>query len=218
MVIDGWLGDKLTLDFVSTMIASVTLIFLFVLGMIELQMFYYCRCKRVLRIEDKQISFRFGDRFSLRWKRIAKFQLEPAADARGLTKLSVRGLGADWPRRERQLLAMIVEQPAQVREIIRCLESKRATEKTNFEISILEKPTAPPPAKPFSYLGRALNLGGVYLLLHGILLLCVALGLGHRHPDEASKMTSTARVPGNILSGAIFPARWSCNAFFFGRA
>src|ERR1039457_342864 len=59
LVIDGWLGDKLTLDFLATMIAGVTLIFLFVLGMIELQMFYYCRCKRVLRIEDKQISFRF---------------------------------------------------------------------------------------------------------------------------------------------------------------
>jgi hypothetical protein len=193
-VIDGWLADKPMFDAGPTILAGATFAFLLIWGILELQIFFYCRCKRILQIEDDRIYFRSGDRFSLRWKQITQFQFEPVADPSGLTKLRVRGFGAEWPRKERQRWAMIVERPAQVRDIIRCLEINRTTEKTNFEISILEKPPASPPAKPFSYLGRLLNLGGVYLLLHGILLLCVALGLAQRHPDETSKTVSTARV------------------------
>lgn len=194
VVIDGWLTEKPILDLVAPMIVSVTFSFLIIWGVLELQIFYYHRCKRELRIEDDKIFFRSGDRFSLRWKLVKQFQFEPVADAPGLTKLRVRGFTADWPRRERQLCAVIIERPAQVPELIQCLETKRTAPKADFEIRILEKPAEPPPTKHFSFLGRSLNLGGVYVLLHGIPLLCVALGLGHWHRDETSQTVSTARV------------------------
>ncbi|HXI68752.1 MAG TPA: hypothetical protein VNN22_00175 [Verrucomicrobiae bacterium] len=58
----------------------------------------------------------------------------------------------------------------------------------------MEKPVTPVPAKSSTYLELSLNLGGLYLLLHGVPLLGVALGGGLRHPDETSRMAPTARV------------------------
>ena len=191
-VLAGWLADKLTLDFVVTMVVNVTVTFLFIWGLIELQVLVEHRSKRVLRIEDKQIAFRPAKNQFMRWKLITKFQFEPVANTPSLTKLRVYGLVTNWPRTERQRWVMIVEQPALVREIIQCLETKRVAAKANFEIRVLEKPVTPVPAKLSTHLEMSLYLGGVYLLLHGVPLLCVALGGGHRHPDEPSRMSPTA--------------------------
>jgi hypothetical protein len=191
-VLAGWLADKLTLDFVVTIVGSTTVSFLFIWGLIELQVFVEHRSKRVLRIEDKRIAFRPTKNQFMRWKLITKFQFEPVANTPSLTKLRVYGLVTNWPRTERQRWVMIVEQPALVREIIQCLETKRAAAKANFEIRVLEKPVTPVTAKLSTHLEMSLYLGGVYLLLHGVPLLGVALGGGPRHTDETSKMTPTA--------------------------
>lgn len=185
------MADKLTIDFVAVAIAGSVFLFLLVWGILELQVYFEHRSKRVFKIEDKRIVVKPGKHPFLRWKEISKFQFEPIADAPGLTKLSVFG---KFGKIERRRFAIVLETPLRASEIIRCLESKRAPAQAVFEIMVLEQTVPEISPQKIRYLELSLCMGGIYLMLHGLPLIGVAWRNGHPDPSQPSKMSATARV------------------------
>ena len=187
----AWMADKLTVDFIAVLIAGSVFLFLLVWGIVELQVYFEHRSKRIFEIGDKHIVVKPAKHRFLRWKEISKFQFEPIADAPGLTKLSVFG---KFGKIERRRFAMVLETPLRAGEIIRCLESKKAAAQAAFEIKILEQTAPDIPPQKIRYIELSLCMGGIYLLLHGLPLIGVAWRNGHPDPSQSSKMSATARV------------------------
>ena len=164
-----------------TLAASSVVMFVVFWVMIEAQIYFYGHSKRTLTIKDKRIVMNPVKQPSMPWKSIARFQFEPILENASLTKLSVF---VHHFRRIVRHFALVIENPAQVQEIIRELESKRHATATSFTIVVLPKPEPPRAVAMPSVLAMSLIMAGSYLLLHGLTLLGIALMPRPRTPDN----------------------------------
>lgn len=182
----AWLADKLSFDFILTLLGGCLVLFLFIFGILEIQIRTGQRSKRVMQIEDKRIIVRPAKNQFIRWKRVSKFQFEPIPEAPGLMKLKLFGLASKKPRRA--IWSMVLENPAQVQELIGSLQKRAAEVPTNYQIELLEKPMPLEHPARFSFLGSSIYLSGMFLLLHGVPMLFATLGRSHHDSDGNSKL------------------------------
>jgi hypothetical protein len=90
----------------------------------------------------------------------------------------------------RAFWSMVLENPSQMQELVRYLQTKKTETPTDYEIEILEHPALPENSAPFPFLGMALYMGGLFFLLHGVPLLLIGLGNGnHHHSEDDSQFT-----------------------------
>ena len=96
---------------------------------------------------------------------------------------------------------MVLENQSQLQDLVHYLQTKKTEAPTDYEIEILERPALPVSTAPFLFLGMALNMGGLFLLLHGMPLLLIGLGNGnHHHSEDDSQFTPNEMAkPGRFL-------------------
>jgi hypothetical protein len=181
----AWLTNKLSFDFILTLFGGCLVLFLFIFGMLEIQNRTGQRSKRVMQIEDKRIIVRPAKNQFIRWKRISKFQLEPIPEAPGLMKLKVFGLASK--KHGRAIWSMVLENPAQVQELIGFLQKRAVEIPTNYQIELLERPAPMEHPVRFSFLGSSIYLSGMFLLLHGVPMLFATMGRSPHDSDRNSK-------------------------------
>ncbi len=189
-IFQAWAANRLSFGLVLADLGGGIALLLFLFGILEVGIRLRQRSKRVLRIDDNRIVVKPARNQFLRLKQISKFQFEPIAEAPTCTKLRVFTSGSK--RQGRAFWSMVLESPTQMRELIGCLQMKEVAASARYEIEIVEKPLQPESPVPISYLGISLYLGGMFLLLHGVPLLFVALSRGHSGHD--SDMTEDQRA------------------------
>jgi hypothetical protein len=172
---------QLTWESGLVMAAGSVFMFAFFWGIIEAQLWFYGRSKRTMTIQDKRILMNSTKPLSFRWQYIARFQFEPIPENPPLTKLSVF---VHHFRRIVRQFALVIENPAQVPEIIRQLESKRQATSADFKIVVLPKPAPTRADATPSVSAMSLTMAGSYLLLHGLPLLGIALTPRPHIPDN----------------------------------
>ena len=144
-VLGAWFADRLSWDVIAPVAGSLPVFFVMFWGMIELQVWFYARSKRILRVGDKRIVVSPAKQQYIRLKSVTKFQFEPIAENPALTKLSVFVYFSKRIPAVRRF-SMIVADPAQVQELVQTLEVRRQATGADFKIIVLDKPD-PPPAK-----------------------------------------------------------------------
>src|ERR1700690_624461 len=160
----AWLADKLSFDFILTLFGGCLFLFLFIFGMLEIQIRIGQRSKRVIQIEDKRIIVKPAKNQFIQWKQILKFQFEPISGASNFMKLKLHGF-ASKKRPSRAIWSMVLEQPTQVQELVECLQKQQMEEPTSYQIEVLEEPLPPENSRAFPLLGMSLYFGGIFLLL-----------------------------------------------------
>jgi len=183
----AWLADKFSFVFFLTFFGESLLLLLFFFGMMEVQNRIGQRSKRVIQINDDKIIVRPAKNQFIRWKNISKFQLEPIPEAPGLMILKLFGLASKRP--SRTIWSMVLENPAQVQELIGCLQKRKAEVPTDYQIEVLEKPVPLEHPARFSFLGSLIYWGGALLLLHGVPMLFAMLDRSHHDSDGNSKLS-----------------------------
>ena len=163
------------------MAAGSIFMFAFFWGMIEAQIYFYGHSKRTITIKDKCIVMNPVKQPNFRWKAIARFQFEPILGNPPLTKLTIF---VHRVNRIAKHFALVIENPVQVQEVIRALESKRKATATDFKIVALSKPEPPPAVARPSVFAMSLTMAGAYLLLHGLPLLGIALMPRNHSPNN----------------------------------
>jgi hypothetical protein len=161
--------------------ASSVVMFAFFWAVIEAQIYFYGHSKRTLTIRDRRIVMNPVKQPSMPWKSIARFQFEPIPENASLMKLSVF---VHHFRRIVRHFTLVIENPAQIQEIIQELESKRHATATDFKIVMLQKPEPPHAVSTPSVSAMSLTMAGAYLLLHGLPLLGIALMPRNHSPDN----------------------------------
>src|SRR5271166_6253795 len=82
----AWLTDRLTLDFILTMIGSLFFLILFIFEIIEVKIRIRQRSKGVIQFKADKIVVRPASNQIVRWKSVEKFEFEPIPEAPRLTK------------------------------------------------------------------------------------------------------------------------------------
>jgi hypothetical protein len=185
----AWLSDRLTLDFIVMLLTMCLFFPLFVLGMAEIQVRIQHRSKRVIKLEDNKIIVKPAKNQVVRWKNVQSFQFEPLLRTSGLTMLTLHLHGrkkGSLPKRA--FWAMVLEK-SRADELTRYLQTKKIEVPSNYEIELLDRPSAPPITAPFPLLGMSLYMGGVFLLLHGIPLFAAGFDQNHHDSGENSKFS-----------------------------
>ena len=180
------------------MAAGSVFMFAFFWGIIEAQIYFYGHSKRTITIKDKCIVMNPVKQPSFRWKAIARFQFEPIPENPKLTKLSIF---VHHFNRIVKHFTLVIENPAQVQEVIRVLELKRHATATDFKIVALSKPEPPSAVARPSVFAMSLTMAGAYLLLHGLPLLGIALMPHNPSPNNYADLhPGIATVLGQFLA------------------
>lgn len=186
----AWLADRLDFHFILILLAVCLFFPVFILGLAESQVRIRQRSKRVVQFKENKIIVKPAKSGLVLWKRVAKFQFEPIPETPGLTKLKVFLRGR--PNKQPSgwvFWAMVLENPSQVQELVRYLQSRKTETPAGYEIEILWHPVLPENSARFPFLGTSLYMGGFYLLLHGVPALIVLLNRNHHDSDGGSKFT-----------------------------
>jgi hypothetical protein len=191
----AWLGNRWDLQGL-TIILSVWLgMILFVLGMAEIQTRIRQRSKRVIEFKNDKLFLKPAKNGVVLWKRVSKFQLEPLPETPPLMILKLFLHGRPNKRTSgRAFWGMVLENPSQVQELVRFLQTRRTDAPSNFETEILERPVPPETHVAFPFLGLSLGLGGYFLLMHGAPMLLGLLNHNHHDSDGGSRFTSEQRA------------------------
>jgi hypothetical protein len=190
-------------DKIMAMAVGPVVMFPFFWGLFEVQMYFHGHSRRTLTIKDKRIVMNPVKQPSLSWKSIARFQFEPIPENPSLTKLSV--FRTHFKRIVRHF-ALVVEKPAQVSPIIRELEKRRHANAAEFQIIVLQKPGPVPAIALPPVLAMSLTMAGVYLLLHGMALLVIALMPSPHSPGHVSEVRPGLVALLNQLFAEYFPS------------
>ncbi len=182
-LIRAWFTNRLSWSFIPQLVVGLFFLFALMWGIIELQLWFYARSKRILQVQEKRIMVKPAKHQYIRWKALAKIQFDPIAENSSLTKCSVF---IYFSKRvpEARRFKIVIESPAQVRELIQALEAKRQATGTDFKIVVLENPEPPPAVVPLTAFAFSLFLAGFYLLLHGLPLLGIALMPRSHEPNN----------------------------------
>lgn len=168
---------------------------LFVAGMMEIQIRARHRSKRVIQIEEKGITVKPAKNSFVRWKQILKFQLVPIPGVQGTTAL-ILYLRARPGRKQpqRAFWAMVLENPLQMQDLVRYLQTKKSETPTSYEIEILERaePAEQQNPAPHLLLGMMLMMAGYFLLMHGGPMLVAILDGGHQDSGDGRKLSPEA--------------------------
>ena len=190
----AWLASKLALDGLAILLGAWLVMILFTFGMAEIQTRIQQRSKRIIQFKDNKIIVKPAKSGLVLWKRVAKFQFEPIPEMQGMTKLKLFLHGRPNEKMAgRTFWAMVLENPSQVQELVRYLQTKRTESPIGYEIEILERP-ALEPSVPFPFIGMSLYMGGMFLLLHGGPMLLGLLNHDHHDSDGDSKFTPEERA------------------------
>ncbi len=185
----AWLRDKLNLEFIADLMGGLFIFTAAMWPLIEIQVRWRHRSKRILRIKDKRIVVSPAKNGIVPWKNIARFQFEPIPELPDSQKLTI--YLRDLKKRkqsERPFWMMVLEQSSQATDLASCFEVKRNEAGLDFEIVLLKEPAKPIQSKPFPIAGMSFMMAGMYFLLHGIPLLGVALEKHHGHSDDNGKL------------------------------
>jgi hypothetical protein len=147
------------------------------------------RSKRILKVETRRIVVSPAKNGSVLWKKICRFHFEPITQFPDGCRLLIflRGFRGE-KQVERPFWMMVLERSSQAHELASCLEAKRGETKSNFDIVTLSKPSPVAPITTFPPFGLSLYMGGIYLLLHGVPLLFVAIEKDHPHSATGPRM------------------------------
>jgi hypothetical protein len=198
-VLNAWLTNRPTADLISSLTGGLLGGFVALWGVFELALWFEGRSKRILQVQEKRLMVRPTKHQYIRWKALAKIQFEPIAENPTLTKCSVF---VYFSKRvpEARRFRIVIESPAQVRELIQTLEAKRQATGTNFKIVALENPEPPPAVVPLTIFAFSLFLAGFYLLLHGLPLLGIALTPRNHEPNNHPEFDPEVAKLGRFLA------------------
>lgn len=204
-VVRAWFANRLSWDFLSSLVGGLFGGFTVLWGIIEFQIWFEGRSKRILRVKDKHLIVSPAKHQYIRFKSVAQFQFEPVAEKPSLTKLSIfEHSSKRVPLRRR--FVMIIESPAQVRELVQTLEVKRQTVGKDFKIVTLNQPQPPPAGAKFPLAASmSITFTGFYLILHGLPLIGIAL-LPREH-DSSSNLVIDPEQAAKV--GQFFAAHFS---------
>jgi hypothetical protein len=180
---------KPTVSYAPIFAACAFLLF-FLLGMCEIEARMRHRSKRVIQLKERAIIVRPACHQFIRWKDVARFQLEPVPEMPGITKLKLYLARKKPPAAISQpVWSMALEQP-QKQELLRLLQARKAEGPVGYQVECLEQPKLETKPKPFPAFGLWVNMTGGYLLLHGVVLLPVALKKNPQSADRGSMFNS----------------------------
>ena len=194
-VIGAWFSGRLSWDYVMSVTVSVPVFLAMFWGLIELQVWFHHRSKRILRVEEKRLVVSSAKRQFIRWKSVVKIQAEPAAENPALTKISVFTYFSKRMPEARNFV-IVVEDAVKVRELLQLLDVKRQASGVDFKIVVLNQPAPPRVAVSLSAFPLTVFFAGFYCLMHGLPLLGIALlphkpdwqNIFDRNPEQVAKL------------------------------
>jgi hypothetical protein len=187
----AWLSNDWHWDRLLIVLSTWLAMMFFILAISEFQARIGQRSKRVIEFKDDKIRVKPAKSEFIQWKKIAKFQFEPIPDTSDLKKLKLFLHGRPNQKRlaGRVFWAMVLENPSQVQEVLRCLQITKMEARADYEIETSEHPLLQESSARFPFLGMSLYMGGLFVLLHGGSLLLAVLNQGRHDSDADSKFT-----------------------------
>jgi hypothetical protein len=183
----AWLTNKPLLECLAVSTGPLLTIFLLFIILGEFFVRSGHRSRRVIQFQADKIILGSGKFPCVAWKDVSKIQLEPIAESPSLTKLILTHFGPQKKRRQRSYM-LVIENPAEVQELIACLRKQKTEAPSNYEIAVLDAPS-PPPQVPDLFWSMSLFFAGLFLLYHGAPILLKLLGREHHEPNDDSRFT-----------------------------
>ena len=179
-----WLNDRSLLTNLHLLLGVAALPVASVFVALEGSLRSARKCKRILKLEPKRVAISPAKYKRISWHNIKSWQIEPLADAAGLSKLTVEYSLGKRGTNLRQW-AMVLKKPEQERVLISALESLRQSGVSSARLIQLSSPAFRENARPSVRTTVAITFA-LFFLVHGLPLLMGGLSNPNSHDTSTS--------------------------------